>query len=72
MKYTFTVTLTEDSFIRYVGRPPKNQAEFEEFHSLYELYEWEEMVCWEEVLGGHKPTKWEPICWDEFMGDENE
>ena len=47
---TVTVMLDEETFCHLVGRPPKNKDEFDEFVFLYETYEWEDLVCWDELL----------------------
>lgn len=54
MTKTITIQLTERTFEKCVGRPPKNDAEMEEFASIWEDYEWEDLIAgdWDDLLDG--------------------
>ena len=52
MTRTITIQLTEWTFERCVGRPPKNDAEMEEFAGIWEDYEWEDLIAggWDDLF----------------------
>ena len=54
MTKTITIQLTERTFEKCVGRPPKNDAEMEEFANIWEEYEWEDLIAgdWDDLLDG--------------------
>jgi hypothetical protein len=47
-----TIQLSERTFEKCVGRPPKDDAEMEKFAELWEEYEWEDLICggWDEYF----------------------
>ena len=44
MTRTITIQLTEWTFEKCVGRPPKDAAEMDEFAFMWEHYEWEDLI----------------------------
>jgi hypothetical protein len=47
-----TIQLSERTFEKCVGRPPKDDEEMEKFAELWEEYEWEDLICggWDEYF----------------------
>ena len=54
MTRTITIQLTERTFERCVGRPPKDAAEMDEFAFMWEHYEWEDLIAgrWDDMFDG--------------------
>jgi len=47
-----TIQLSERTFEKCVGRPPKDDEEMELLAELWEEYEWEDLICggWDEYF----------------------